>query len=439
MAATPPWVGMYIDGATMQEVADFEEVSREAIRQRLLKLGIPSRSAKETRRLQVQRFVSEQGQTVADCFLQLRSVEHVGKELGFEVSLVQACVRALVPDFQVLARAPREPAKRYSDDELLGYLRAAAGDALTALTGDAFEAAVRLSWPHGESRRPPSKQVYAIRFGSWRGALEAAGLPANPTTHVPKTFDRPAMGIEAIAACWLEIGEPPTVQDYESWGPGPRGFPSSATLRAMLPDRSWNAGLLKAWQVVHGIILDQNDSDAEVPEDLAARIEYPAYVQADDQLELQALPADVKDYNALERAVRSHAELQNAFAAELVHQGLPPLSPRESPPFFDVGFRVGSTFVVAEIKSATTSNLEFQMRIGLGQVLRYAHSLLVRHQLVKTAIVVELEPDEGWKSLLYDLGIHLVWKRDLAAGVSSMVEALQIEESLQARVGLPNP
>ena len=63
---------------------------------------------------------------------------------------------------------------------------------------------------------------------------------------------------------------------------------------------------------------------------------------------------------------------------------------------------------VVEVKSATQENLELQLRIGLGQVLRYAHLLRLHAQWVTPVIAIELQPDEYWVELLAELGVGLL-------------------------------
>jgi hypothetical protein len=67
----------------------------------------------------------------------------------------------------------------------------------------------------------------------------------------------------------------------------------------------------------------------------------------------------------------------------------------------------GRLFVV-EVKSATPENLELQLRIGLGQVLRYAHLLCSHTRVVIPAIAIELRPDQLWEELLAELGVGLL-------------------------------
>jgi hypothetical protein len=87
--------------------------------------------------------------------------------------------------------------------------------------------------------------------------------------------------------------------------------------------------------------------------------------------------------------------------------GLEPLSPGAGDPKFDVAWRdSGGSLVVVEVKSATPTNLENQLRIGLGQVLRYGESLLARGERTRLALVTELAAvDPIWDSLLSRLEI----------------------------------
>jgi DNA mismatch repair protein MutH len=57
---------------------------------------------------------------------------------------------------------------------------------------------------------------------------------------------------------------------------------------------------------------------------------------------------------------------------------------------------------------ATPENLELQLRIALGQILRYAHELRSRAQAVIPAIAIELRRDRSWIELLTELGVGLL-------------------------------
>ena len=70
---------------------------------------------------------------------------------------------------------------------------------------------------------------------------------------------------------------------------------------------------------------------------------------------------------------------------------------------------------MAEVKSTTEANEERQLRLGLGQVLRYRNLLTERSQTAKAVLVVERPPrDFSWRSLCEDLGVLLVAPTDFA-------------------------
>lgn len=122
--------------------------------------------------------------------------------------------------------------KKYSDVELLQILRDASdaiGGVLTTSGYDQF--AKGRSFIDG---RPwPTHQTPFNRFGSWRKALLAAGLAANPSSPIAgqRIFD-PNHCIDAIRHVHRQVGAVPTFSEYESIARASNGaFPSGATVR----------------------------------------------------------------------------------------------------------------------------------------------------------------------------------------------------------------
>lgn len=430
MPDNPTWIDDYVQGATLDEVGESEGVTREAIRRRILRLGIPVRSAEATRRMQHQRFAEVHGAEAKRAFLELRDIAKVAAELAVPAPVVQHFIETNVPDHTILTRVPRNYAKRYSDDELLEFLRLAADGLDVPLTGDVYEERITQVWPAADSRRPPTKQAFALKFESWRGALQRAGLPANPTTQVPKTYEDPAVAVSAIVELWQELGRPPTVRDYDSWDSSERGYPSSALICRLV--ESWNTGLVKAWQIVHGIPLAQDEVDVAVPPNALESIQYPTYVQANESIAVVGEVKVLDDYAKLERALRGHAHLQNRVAEELTSIGHAPVSPSPAPPMFDIAFHLPKSVVVVEIKSATAANLEMQLRIGVGQILWYAHEMRLRHESVHAALAVEIPPSERWRSLLQELDIYLVTLPEVAADVVDLVGWAKLRDAAES-------
>ncbi|MDA8264227.1 MAG: hypothetical protein M0T79_02545, partial [Actinomycetota bacterium] len=77
----------------------------------------------------------------------------------------------------------------------------------------------------------------------------------------------------------------------------------------------------------------------------------------------------------VERGLKGHRKTQNAVADWLAEHGTVPLSPKRDDPDWDVAWRINDVFYVAEVKSITVDNEERQLRLGLGQVLRYRHEV----------------------------------------------------------------
>jgi hypothetical protein len=93
------------------------------------------------------------------------------------------------------------------------------------------------------------------------------------------------------------------------------------------------------------------------------------------------------------------------LAEALLAQGLLPLSPAHGQPAFDLAWRIGDRLYVAEVKSLVLVNEAHQVRLGIGQVLDYAHSLGAF-----PALALESRPqDPRWSALCAQLGIALLW------------------------------
>jgi hypothetical protein len=119
-------------------------------------------------------------------------------------------------------------------------------------------------------------------------------------------------------------------------------------------------------------------------------------------------PFDV-DPTVVERGTLAHRATQNALAQFLQERGLPPLSPAVGDPDFDIAWRFRDRLFVGEVKSITARNEEKQLRLGLGQVLRYAQQL-ARNISVTPVLIAERCPiDPTWQTLCNQLGVILLW------------------------------
>jgi hypothetical protein len=67
------------------------------------------------------------------------------------------------------------------------------------------------------------------------------------------------------------------------------------------------------------------------------------------------------------------------------------------------------------------ANEERQLRLGLGQVLRYWHTLSHRTKPVTAVLAVEQKPaDETWLALCDRLGVRLLWVDSMPAAVAEL-------------------
>ncbi len=111
----------------------------------------------------------------------------------------------------------------------------------------------------------------------------------------------------------------------------------------------------------------------------------------------------------VERGLRAHARTQNELADYLNWHGIEPLSPQSDEPQFDLAFLTKRAMTVVEVKSLRDLNSERQLRLGLGQVLRYAHILSRPGYSVIPALALEHEPPSDWLELLGRLNVLVGW------------------------------
>lgn len=137
-----------------------------------------------------------------------------------------------------------------------------------------------------------------------------------------------------------------------------------------------------------------------------------SYRRADETIVTETRTPFAVDPDTVDRGLRAHRALQNQMADFARASGFTPESPRGDPNF-DVGWWDGQTFVVVEVKSLSATNEVGQMRLGIGQVLDYAHHYESRNMAVRAVLAVEREPDAHWLELCAAHRIRLVWPGEL--------------------------
>jgi len=134
-----------------------------------------------------------------------------------------------------------------------------------------------------------------------------------------------------------------------------------------------------------------------------------SYRYADEELAISERDPFCIDPALVERGNRGHATTQNILAAYVTSRGIEPRSPAPDEPNYDIAWSGSGTIYVAEVKSLTDENEEKQLRLGLGQVLRYRHLLRKRYPAVRAILMVEREPrDESWVTLCKELKVYLI-------------------------------
>jgi hypothetical protein len=116
-----------------------------------------------------------------------------------------------------------------------------------------------------------------------------------------------------------------------------------------------------------------------------------------------------------ERGLRGHTDTQNELASVLDNAGIEPRRGLPPGPNFDLAWQKDGTVFVAEVKSITAENEEHQLRVGLGQVLRYRQQLFaLGHHRVVAVLVPERQPrDPSWRELCQEVEVVLLCRNEL--------------------------
>lgn len=148
---------------------------------------------------------------------------------------------------------------------------------------------------------------------------------------------------------------------------------------------------------------------------ITARTTLSKYRRANEQTTTRQPEPFSRDPNTLDRALSSHARLQNDLAARARERGRDVVQPGSGMPDFDLGWREEVGFTVVEVKSISTDNESQQLRYGLGQVLDYSDQLQATFARTWPVLAIERSPsDPRWIRLCESLGVKLVWPATFA-------------------------
>ena len=120
------------------------------------------------------------------------------------------------------------PAQKYSDDQLVAGVRAAARAQGEPLTVQAYDAH-RASAPE-----LASGQLVVRRFGTWRQACERADVATNSTRSTSRRWTSDEL-VSWVAAYLASPGSPGSLNGYTAWARETDEAPSGPTLRNAFP------------------------------------------------------------------------------------------------------------------------------------------------------------------------------------------------------------
>jgi hypothetical protein len=133
-------------------------------------------------------------------------------------------------------------------------------------------------------------------------------------------------------------------------------------------------------------------------------------------------PFDV-DPDERDRGTEAHAVTQNGLSKCVRERGFTPRSPRPGEPNYDIAWEEGEALVVGEVKSVTAKNSEEQLRLALGQLLRYRDLLEDGGGTVHSLIVLSAPPhDERWIDLCEKYDVGLIWMPELGPMLAAWLD-----------------
>jgi len=132
------------------------------------------------------------------------------------------------------------------------------------------------------------------------------------------------------------------------------------------------------------------------------------YVEADEAISPAPKQPAKHDPDVVKAGWQAHARTQNLLAKAVAAAGCDARSPVFRGPQYDLAWTRDGLMFVVEVKSITATNEERQLRMGLGQVLRYRH--LLGGGDVRPVLVASQRPnDVTWEATCKTLGVVLAW------------------------------
>jgi hypothetical protein len=235
---------LYESGLTLEQIGKRYGITRERVRQILVRDGVGTRDRRAAQGLRVERIrqrVLDRRDEVLETYREVGRVEEVARRLKLAAPHVRELIDAsFSPDERDAMRRQASSKANLIDREsqramLLADLRLAHAQlpAGEVLTGPKYD-----EW--ARECGGLSSQVVCIRFGTWNEALAAAGLPPSPSlrSHYTRISDEEIF--DAIRIVQQVTGRArPSCVDYEKARSDGAPIPSLATVRNRRPWTHW--------------------------------------------------------------------------------------------------------------------------------------------------------------------------------------------------------
>ena len=152
----------------------------------------------------------------------------------------------------------------------------------------------------------------------------------------------------------------------------------------------------------------------EVKETIQVEILGTSYRLADEEVAISKHKPFEIDPDVVDRGSQAHRRIQNKVATMLNSNGIVAQSPNNTTINFDIGWAVGGSYYIAEVKSVTKKNEEKQLRLGLGQILRYASLVSPESKkTIKPILIAEVVHDPSWYDTCAAVGVRLIESKDI--------------------------
>jgi hypothetical protein len=188
--------------------------------------------------------VHQRGEEICAAFSLSKDIDAVSLQLNVPRVFVREIVQRHFPPPE-RRRRPRATSLRYPTDELLAFLQEASTTVQGALSASVYGKYAK-ERRTSDGRLWPTYQTYVRRFGSWRGALLEAGLPAMPRGRSGgkrKFSDQDCL--QALRDAAKTLGKVPTAAEYSALARSSGGaLPSQITLQKRCG--TWYHALAKA-------------------------------------------------------------------------------------------------------------------------------------------------------------------------------------------------